>query len=597
MNDLSFAREWSLYFIPLAVAALVAWWWGTRRAQKRARAVSRSQGNSPPYVGAVLFTLAAITALIAAAQPRWGTQESQVPRTGADLVVAIDISRSMDATDVAPDRLTAAKATIGAVLDRLGGDRVGLVVFAGDARVRFPLTTDFAAARQVVDTLQTGVVFVEGGTNAAQGLELAVSLLGDNPDAGKVILLLTDGDDLGGDPASAALKVQESGADLFVAGIGTEEGSTVPVYDTSERGTVPKLDESGQPIITRLNEPFLRTLAAASGGRYLGSDLSVVPGAIDGRLRTLERSQIDARPTLLPVERYQGFAVAALVLLVLAALAERFARFPTRSAAAALAVLALLAFLLVGCESEAHKANEDGRDALSNGDAALAIEHFLEAQVESPSDPNIALNLAAAYSATGQHEEAIRAARRALDSPVPEVRARAYDSLGHHQFAAERPLEALDAFRRALLEVPSDDAARHDYEVILRLLSPETQPTEPPQEPTVEGDGTATPPSGQPTPGSGSPGPGESTPAAGTPTPGIGGSGGSPTAGTPPPNSLLELERQLRQIDQEIQRMLLEAGEVPSAQEALEILRLLRERAELATLRDAFAGGGKPRDY
>jgi Ca-activated chloride channel family protein len=499
----------------------------------------------------------------------------------------------MDAQDVEPDRLTAAKRAANAVMDRLGGDRVGLVVFAGDARIRFPLTTDFAAARQVVETLQAGAIFVEGGTNAALGLELAIELLAENPESGKLILLITDGDDLGGDPAAAALQVQESGAELLVAGVGTAQGGTIPVFDATRRGEVPKLDEDGQPIITRLNEGFLRALAAASGGRYLGSDLAIVPGAIDGRLRALERSQIESRPTILPIERYQEFAAAALGLLVLAALAERFARLPIRAGAA----FAALALLFGACQTNAHRANEEGREALRNGDAGLAIEKFLEVQVDRPDDPQVALNLAAAFAANGQYEEAIRSARRALGSHRPETRARAYSSIGHHQFSAERLPESLDAFRRALLEEGSNDAARHDYEVVLRLLFPEAQATEPSASPTVESAGTPTPPSGQSSPGPGGPpGPGVPTQVSGTPTPGGSGPGGQ----TPSPNqpqSVAELDRQLRAIDAEVERLLREAGEVPTAQEALEILRLLRERSELSQLRNSFLGGGGPKDY
>jgi len=591
MSDLSFAREWMFLLTPLPLAALVAWWWGVRSARQRATAVSRVPAARPPYVAAVLFTLAALVAVAAAAQPRWGTRESRVPRTGADLVIVLDISRSMDARDVPPSRLQAAKDTVNAVLDRLGGDRAGLVIFAGDARVRFPLTTDFAAARQVVTSLQTGVLLVEGGTNAALGLEEAVGLFGDDPDAGKVILLITDGDDLGGDPAASARLVQQSGASLLIAGVGTPEGATIPVFDASAGGDVPKLDASGQPIVTKLNEGFLRALAAASGGRYLGSDLAVVPGAIDGRLRAMERSRIEERPTILPVERYREVAGLALGLLVAAALAERYARFPARAAAA----FAALAVLLTGCATGAYEANEAGRKALREGNAELAIEKFIEAQVEEPDDPEIALNLAKAYAAAARHDEAIRAARRALASNRPETRARAYSSIGHHQFESDRLPDALDAFRRSLLEHPTDDA-RHDYEVVLRLLFPEQQPTPEPS-PGDPGNESTPGADGTPTPGSGAGS--EGTPGAGSPTPGSGSARGTPTPGEGPgrPNSVEELDRQLQEIDRQVARLLEEAGEAPTAAQAYEILRLLAERSRIASLRSAFEGGGDPRDY
>ncbi|MEO8539465.1 MAG: VWA domain-containing protein [bacterium] len=600
MSDISFAREWMFALIPLVPAALGAWWIGVRRAARRGQSLSRAASARPPYAAAILFALAAVAAIVAGAQPRWGTRESKIPRTGADLVVVMDISRSMDAQDVAPDRLQAAKTTVQSILTRLGGDRVGLVVFAGDARIRFPLTTDLSAARQVLESLQTGVVFVDGGTNAGLGLEQAVALLSENKQTGQVILLLTDGEDLGGDPAASALAVQQSGASLLIAGVGTAGGATIPVVDPRSGSVSSKLGPDGVPLISRLNEPFLRTLASAAGGRYLGSDLSVVPGAVDGRLRALQRSQIDSRPTILPVERYQYFAIAALVLLVLGSLAERFARFPLRSAAA----FAVLALLLGGCATSDYDANEAGRAALKDGDTEQAIDRFLEVQVSRPDDPEVALNLAAAYAAAGRNEEAILAARRALDSNRPETRARAFASIGHHQFAAGRLPESLDAFRRALLESGGDDASRHDYEVVLRLLFPDVDD---PDDGTPPGD--ATPPPDSSTPGAGAsqqpggtPQPGTGTPPAGSPSPG--GPPGAGTPGTPTPGpgsssaqSREQIDRQLGDIDQQVTRLLEDAGETPSPSQALEILRLLAERARIASIRDSLNGGGGPKDY
>lgn len=617
MSGITFAQPWLLALLPLVPLGFGAWLLGVRKGYRRAARVSRVRAAAPPYLAAALFSLAVLAAIGAAAQPRWGTKESRIPRTGADLVVVIDVSRSMDARDISPNRLQAAKATVKATLTRLGGDRVGLVVFAGSARTRFPLTTDFAAATQVIDSLATGVVFVEGGTSAGLGLQEAVSLLSDQGASGRIILLLTDGDDLGGDPAAAALAVQQSGAELLVAGVGTPEGATIPVIDFRSRAEQPLLDESGQPIVTRLNEPFLRALAVAAGGRYLGSDLSVVPGIVDGRLQSVERAQIDARPTAIPIERYRYFAGAALALTLLGALAERAGRGGWRKAAA----LGAAALLLSGCATSAYEANEAARDALARGDHATAIEKFLEAQVERPDDPDVAINLAAAYHAAGRYDEAIFAARRALQSNNTDVRARAYASIGHHQFSAGRLPEALEAFRRALLETPTD-ASRHDYEVVLRLLFPPTPPpgsgsptpdpgSAPPQpgeQPTGQPGASPSAPASQgtPTPGQGAqPGAGSPTAGAGTPGPGTPGAGSpSPGPGTPVPGAngsqpltLDQVERQIRDIDRRVTRLIEEAGETPTPAQALEILNLLAERARIAALRDAFGGAASPNDY
>ncbi|WP_322795540.1 VWA domain-containing protein [Tepidiforma sp.] len=601
MSDLAFAHPWLLTLLPLPLFAFAAWAWGVLRGAARARAVSRDPAPPPPWLAAAFLALAAAAAILAAAQPRWGTRVSQVPRTGADLVIVMDISRSMDVSDVQPSRLAAAKEAATQAIERLAGDRVGLVVFAGSARVRFPLTTDTAAAARVISSLETGVVFVEGGTDVAAGLQFARELLTAENPGGRLVLLLTDGDNLGGDVASVASAYREDGIELLVAGTGTPEGGVVPAVDPFTGRVSPRLDASGQPILSRLDEPFLRSLAAAAGGRYLGTDLALVPSAVEGRLRTLERTRLDERSTTLPIERYPIFAALALALLLLAALAERYARFPRRAAGA----LALAAMLLGACATPAYEANERGREALARRDTAAAVDAFLEAQVLRPANPTLALNLAAAYHADGRYEDAIRSARRALESNDPAIRARAFISIGHHQFAAGRLPAALSAFRDALLLDPANDDARHDYEVILRLLVPPTPEPTPSPSP-APGTSEPSPSPGQGTPGSGgTPVPGQGTPggdatpspgqprATGTPIPGQPtpqpGTDGTPQPGQPGP-TIAGLNQQIQAIDREIQRLLLEAGEQPTPSQALQILELLAERSRIAALRDALTG-------
>ncbi|WP_322819377.1 VWA domain-containing protein, partial [Tepidiforma sp.] len=526
MSDISFAHPWLLPFLVLPAAAFLAWTIGRVRGRHAARRLSRRIPPGPSVAAAFCYTLAAALAIVAAAQPRWGTRVSQVPRTGADLVIVMDISRSMDVPDVPPSRLAAAKNAAISSLQRLAGDRVGLVIFAGSARIRFPLTTDTAAAARVIAGLETGVVLVEGGTDVARGLQLALDLLTDDTAAGRLVLLLTDGENLGGDVASVAERYRQSSVELLVAGVGTPEGGTVPAIDPITGRVSPRLGADGRPILSRLDEPYLRALAAASGGRYLGTDLALVPGVVEGRVRALERARLDERTTTLPIERYPLFATAALAALVAGAAWERL-----RPRGHPALVAAALALLLVGCASPAYQANERGRQALARGDTAAAIDAFLQAQVQRPQDPIITLNLAAAYHAAGRYEEAIRAARRALESNDPAIRARAFASIGHHQFEAGRLPEALSAFRDALIIDPTDDASRHDFEVILRLLEPtETPAPSPTPSPTPSpGTGSPQPAPGQtPSPGA-TPGPGQGTPQPGqsgqTPAP-------SPAPGT-----------------------------------------------------------------
>ncbi len=577
MSDVTFARPWLLLVLAAIPVLAILWVWAAARARGRAQALSRQRVPRPAHLSAGLFLIAAGLAVVAGAQPRWGHEESRVPRSGAEMIVVLDVSRSMEARDLQPSRMEATKAMLHTMLQRLGGDRVGVVIYGGNARLRFPLTTDLAAASQVVATIETGPVIVQGGSSAAAGLDLALTAFeGGNKEANRVILLLTDGDDLGDDPAGAAERVSLSGVQLLVAGVGTPEGATVPVYDTRTNAYKDKLDAAGQPIITALNEPFLRALAAASGGRYLGSNLETIPGAVAGRLAALERTQFEAQESPVPVERYHWFAAAALSVLVLASFVDWIPR-PSRRVVVGAMVVG--GSLLAGCATPAYELNEDARDALKAGDTERAINLFLEAQAESPDDPRIRLNLAAAYHQAGRFAEASIVARTLLLESNPGIRAKAHASIGHHQFAADNLEAALSSFRQALIEDPKDDASRHDYEVILRILTP----PEPP-------DGEPADPNATPTaPGDGSP---DATPAPGqTPQP-----GDSPGTGERPQN-IQEIERRLADLDAQVARLIAEAGDEPDAAEALRILQLLAERQRVSSLRDALTGGNDPRDY
>lgn len=592
MSDLSFAHSWVLLFLPVVLAVFALWVWGLRRGQALARALSRVAPAAPGVTGAVFLALAAAFAVVAAAQPRWGTTESSLPREGAELMIVMDVSRSMGATDVAPNRLTAAKEAIVRSLHRLGGDRVGLVIFAGEARLRFPLTTDFQAAEQVIRSLETGTVIVEGGSSTAAGLQAALDAFDLDRQAGRLIVLVTDGDNLGEDPTSAAERIRQAGVGFLVVGVGTPEGSTVPVFNIRDQRMVDKLDENGEPIITRLNESFLRSLASAGGGQYLGGNLDSVPGAIDSRIQALQRAELDRRAADIPIERFQWFAAAALGFLVLGSVAERLpVRVERRGLALAGAALAMV--LLSACATHAYELNEQAREAMEQGDYDRAIALFTEAQAEEPDNPHITLNLAAALHAAGRYDEAQQTTRRVLASPQRSVRVRAHASLGHHRFAVNDLQGALESFKAALLEDPNDEDNRHDYEVVLRLLA---QQGEQPGEPGDDGPGD--PQQGEQGSQEGqqdeqqSPGPGQEG-EQGEQQPGQQPSGSGDSA----PATPREVQDRIDAIDAEVARLMQDSDGPPTAEEALRILDLLAERARLAGSRNTFDPSADPNDY
>ena len=563
MSDFSLGRPLWLLLAPVALALLPLAWVVANRAFAAAASLTREPPR-PRRGVTVVLAAAVVLASLAAAQPRWGERSATVQADGAQIVAVLDVSRSMGATDVAPSRLAAARTALGETFVRLRGDRVALVVFAGDARLRFPLTRDLQAAATVIQSVEGGTLLLERGTSAASGLDLARELFDEEASGGRLVLLVSDGENLGGDPAASAAALAAEGIDVLVAGVGTASGGPVPIRHPVTREMEPLRNNAGEPVITRLDEAGLRAIARAADGRYLGADPAALPAAVRSHVAGLDQATHGATTISLPIERFHRFAAAALVLVLLGTAVEWRAFVRLRSAPALAAVVAF-ALALSACATAAYTLNERALEALDEGDLDTAIELLYEAQAEDPRDGRIALNLATVLDRAGRYEEAVRAVRRALNDRDAEIAAAAYSSLGHHLFALGELEEALEAFTEGLLLAPGDDIMRRDFEVVWRLLHPpppqeEQAAAEPPEEDSGEGEEPA---ETQPAPSPDG-------------APADGGEGGqealSPEA----------LEEQLAAIDAEVAQLREEAGEVLSAREALAILELLEERSRLS---------------
>ena len=580
MSDFSLGRPLWLIAMPLALALLPLAWIMARRALSDAASLTR-EARRPNRSVTVVLALAVLLAVLAAAQPRWGERSATVQAGGAQLVAVLDVSRSMGATDVAPSRLAAARTALAQTFDRLRGDRVALVVFAGDARLRFPLTRDLAAAATVIESVEGGTLLLERGTSAASGLDLARTLFDDEASGGRLVLLVSDGENLGADPSASAAALAAEGIDLLVAGVGTPAGSVVPVRDPISGEMITLRTRDGEAVISRLDESGLRAIAAAGEGRYLGADPADFPAAVRSRVAGLDQATYAATTISVSIERFHWFAVAALVLVLVATAVEwrAFARWPR---ALTLAPVALLALAVAACATAAYDLNERALQAMDEGDLDAAIELLYEAQAEDPRDGQIALNLAALLHEARRYEEAVTVSRRALADRDAAIAAAAHSSLGHHLFELGELEEALEAFGAGLLLAPEGDVLRRDYEVVWRLLHPEPPPDQGAAQPDEGDDGE----DGEQPPESGQqPGPDPEGAPAGE---GEGGEDGlSPQA----------LEEQLAAIDTQIAELREDAGEVLSAREALAILQLLEERTRLAAQNPIRGVWSDPDDY
>ncbi|MFH1071371.1 MAG: VWA domain-containing protein [Candidatus Glassbacteria bacterium] len=265
---------------------------------------------------ALLFSALALL-VVALARPQYGKEAVIVQREGRDIVFLLDTSLSMLADDIKPNRLSRARFEITSLLRRLEGDRVSLVPFAGDAFVLCPLTTDYSALSLFLDGVDTDIIS-EPGTNIAQAIKAGAEAFDQKEREYRVMILITDGEQLEGDALEAARKLREQGIRLYAIGIGTPDGVPIPVGEARAGRAEYKRDARGEVVMSRLGEPLLVELAHAGGGDYYRAGRNAIElERIFESINQLEKRKIDAREFTLFKDRYQWFLGLALALLLM----------------------------------------------------------------------------------------------------------------------------------------------------------------------------------------------------------------------------------------------------------------------------------------
>ncbi len=318
------------FVIATPVFAAVAYWLLLRgRARLAAfmspelqRRLAGTRSQTAPTVQLALVTLGLLLLFTAAARPQWGRAETKVASRGRNLLVALDVSRSMLATDVHPNRLERAKVDIMDLIGDLKGDRAGLLVFRGKANMICPLTTDRAFLRQALDGVSIDSA-PRGETDLGDALSKALAALEGFGDENNAILLISDGEDLAGKGAAAARKAAERGIPVFTVGIGDPKGADVPAEDG--KGT---MKYQGKAVRSKMTEATLSEIARISGGAYIPLATSGTASTTLGAIYRQHLSRIAAREMeeMLEnryVERYQLFLVPAILLFLAAAALSR----------------------------------------------------------------------------------------------------------------------------------------------------------------------------------------------------------------------------------------------------------------------------------
>ena len=270
--------------------------------------------KSRPIVKFTLLIVALALLIVAAARPQYGQQEKTVKRQGIEVMVALDISNSMLAEDVAPNRLDRAKQMLSKMIDNMTDDKVGLVVFAGEAFTQLPITCDYVSAKMFLNTISPKLISTQG-TAIGAALQTAIRSFGSQEsDAGRAIILITDGENHEDDATAVAKQAQELGIQVFVIGIGKPEGSPIPVPGTNDYIK----DRSGQVVVSRLNEEMCQEIAQAGKGAYVRCDnTNTAMRALQQELDRIATTDLETTVYADYNEQYQSFLLIALLLLVI----------------------------------------------------------------------------------------------------------------------------------------------------------------------------------------------------------------------------------------------------------------------------------------
>src|SRR5918996_711356 len=501
---------WGLLLIPLLIALFIrAEHRGLRRLQEfvSARLLPQLAGtvNRPRRIlRFALLLLGLSLALVSLAQPRWGYTFEDVKRKGLDLLIAIDTSRSMLSNDVQPDRLERVKLAIQDLINELQGDRVGLIAFAGRAFLQAPLTIDYEAVMESISDLDTKTI-PEGGTNISSAIDLATQSFGKSAVGNRALIIFTDGEELSGDAIKSAKGAADEGVRIFTVGVGTPQGSLIPI--TSENGeTTFVKDSAGQVVKSKLDEKPLREIAQAAGGFYvhLESGPRTMQQIYNEGLAKMQAAEIDVRLSRRPIERYEWPLGAAIIALALSILIGERKRVRARTylpspvkATSATAALAIFFCQFAFATAPGLRAYEDGKFE----DAYRHFQETLKAHPQSRAEDKLQFDSGAAAYKLKDYSKALESFSQALLSRDTGLQSKSHFNLGNTLYQrgeAEKSDEkklsdwtnALNHYEQTLKVEPENKEAKENYEYVKKKIEelknkkqPEQQPSpSPPQQ-------------------------------------------------------------------------------------------------------------------
>lgn len=475
-----FRFEDSTYLYLLAVIPMLALlrFMMTRSRKKRLRKFGDPQlvkqlmpdvSRWRPAVKFWLLQAALALIIVMLARPQLGTKISHEKRQGIETIIAMDISNSMLAQDVTPSRLDRCKMMVENLVDNFTDDKIGLIVFAGDAFIQLPITSDYVSAKMFLADIQPSLIATQG-TDIALAISKAVNSFTQEEGIGKAIIVITDGEDHEGGAVEAAQEARKKGMRVYVLGVGSKGGAPIP----DGNGGYMK-DRAGNTVMTRLNQDMCRDIAKAGGGAYIHVDNnSDAQRQLDNELAKLSKKETETTVYSDFDEQFQ--AVGILVLLLLIAelcLLEcknpllKNVRFFKGKRRYASAILVLMLVSTIPTQAQSDRSNiREGNRLFRSGKHADSEVSYRKAMEKNPRNPQAAYNLGNALFAQKKDSAAVVAYQSGVQLETSAIRkAMGYHNMGvvcqsHKMFS-----EAIEAYKNALRLNPKDDEARYNLEL------------------------------------------------------------------------------------------------------------------------------------
>lgn len=474
-----------LYFILFIIAFVLLHYYGKYRQRKNLEAFGEKElvkrlmidvSELRPEIRFWLLQMSFLCFVIGLARPQFGTKIEKRERQGIEAIIALDVSNSMMAEDVRPNRLEKAKMLVSNLVDGMTDDKVGLIVFAGQAFTQLPITSDYVSAKMFLETVSPSMIDVQG-TDVATAITLGQRSFTQQEDVSRAIFIITDGEDNEGGAVEAARQAAKAGIHVYVLGIGDPTGAPVPVPGTNKYFT----DEEGNTVMSRLNEEMCREIASAGNGAYIYVDnSSSAQSALEKYVDNLSKASLESQLYSEFDEQFQGFLIIGLLLFVMSTvildrenhILQRFTFFKR-------AAMILFAMSL----SIGYANAQTDRDFIRRGNRLMRDSVYDKAQIQyqkaveqNPNNPIARYNLGNSWIFQSKAEEAMKEYEMASRQEKDRMRlASIWHNMGVVMQAAKQFDKAIMCYKQALRNNPNADDTRYNYVLCQRQLKNQDQ--------------------------------------------------------------------------------------------------------------------------